>query len=225
MSKRFVIVLIVIFLGIVGIFFTGRKKAAAPSGSNGTTTTNHVYGSGKKGVTLIEYGDYQCPACGAYYPLVKTLADKYKQDIYVQFRNFPLVSIHPNAFAGARAAEAADKQGKFWEMHDLLYQENDTYYAAQNRGQSYSTWINSSSPLLYFDQYAKQLGLNVTQFDTDFKSSEINDFINADIKAAQILGANSTPTFVLDGKKLETNPASQEAFNKLIEDTIASKAK
>jgi protein-disulfide isomerase len=213
MSKRFVIVLVIIFLGFLGIFFTtGHKKAAAPSANSSAQTTKHLLGSGKKGVTLIEYGDYQCPACGAYYPLVKSLADKYKDDIYLQFSNFPLQTIHQNAFAGARAAEAADKQGKFWEMHNLLYEQQ-------------TTWSAGNNPQVYFDQYAQQLGLNITQFDQDFASSAVNDLINADIKAGQAIGADSTPTFVLDGKKIDNNPQSQDAFNKLIEKEIAAKNK
>lgn len=212
MSKRFLVMLAIVILGFGGIFFFNKDKAAAPSTATNGRPTNHIFGSGKKGVTLVEYGDYQCPACGAYYPIVKTLADKYKNDIYFQFSNFPLVQIHPNAFAGARAAEAADKQGKFWEMHDMLYEQQQT-------------WSTAPNSKTYFQQYASQLKLDVTKFDADYASDDVNSLINADIKAGQALGANSTPTFVLDGKKIETNPRDQASFNKLIEDAIAAKSK
>jgi protein-disulfide isomerase len=213
MSKRFLLVLAVVIIAFGGIFFLNKHKAAAPSskGASGHTT-NHLFGNNKKGVILVEYGDYQCPACGAYYPLVKALADKYKDDIYLQFRNFPLVQIHPNAFAGARAAEAADKQGKFWEMHDILYEQQ-------------KTWSVATNTKVYFDQYANRLGLNITQFDNDYSGSDINDLINSDIQAGQAIGANSTPTFVLDVKKIQDNPQDQASFNKLIENAIGAKTK
>ncbi len=213
MSKRFLIVLAVVILGFGGLYLVGKSnKAAAPgstSSSNAQPTT-HLFGSGKKKVTLIEYGDYQCPACGAYYPLVKAVVEKYKDDIYLQFRNYPLVTIHQNAFAGSRAAEAADMQGKYWEMHDLLYEQQ-------------RTWSASNSPKIYFDQYATELKLDLKKFDDDYSSSTVNDRIAADIKEGQKIGADSTPTFVLDGKKLDQNPKDQASFEKLITDAIAAK--
>jgi len=214
MSKRFILILVAIVLLFVGLSMTSKKKATAPtnSTSNSDQPTNHITGEGKKNVTLIEYGDYQCPACGAYYPLVKRLVEKYKSDIFFQFRNFPLSSIHPNAFAGARAAEAAGKQNKYWEMHDKLYEEQKTWSAANN----------SKS---YFEQYAQALGLDVNKFLTDFSSDETNNGINADITAANKIGATSTPTFVLDGRKIDENPRDEESFIKLIEDAIAAKNK
>src|SRR5687767_7573334 len=102
--------------------FLWFTKPAEQSANNSVQPTNHLYGENSKGVTLVEYGDYQCPACKAYHPIVKALAEKYKADIHFQFRNFPLKAIHQNALAGSRAAEAADKQGKFWEMHNALYE-------------------------------------------------------------------------------------------------------
>ncbi len=214
MSKRFMLVLAVIVLAFIGLSITSKKKAAAPTNSSSTSNqpTNHVTGLGKKNVTLIEYGDYQCPACGAYYPVVKKLVDKYQSDIFFQFRNFPLSSIHPNAFAGARAAEAAGKQNKYWEMHDKLYEEQKTWSAANN----------SKS---YFEQYAQDLGLDVAKFTTDFSSDDVNNSINSDITAGNAIGANSTPTFVLEGKKIEENPRDEASFYKLIDDAIAAKNK
>jgi protein-disulfide isomerase len=173
--------------------------------------SNHVYGEGAKNVTLIEYGDFQCPACASYYPVVKALKEKYKADIVFQFRNFPLEAIHTNARASARAAEAADKQGKFWEMHDILY-ENQT------------SWQDTSDPLKIFKNYAEQIEIaDLAKFETDYKSSAVNDVINADIKEAQKVEATSTPTFVLDGVKITENPRDQASFDKLIDDAIAKK--
>jgi protein-disulfide isomerase len=213
LSKRFIAVVVVCILVLIGIFALTNKNDNAKTGStnNSAKPSNHTVGGGKSGVTLLEYGDFQCPACGAFYPVVKNVVTKYQNDITFQFRNFPLTQIHPNAFAGARAAEAAALQGKFWEMHDLLY-ENQT------------TWSQATSPITFFDNYAQQLNLDITKFKSDYNSAAVNNTINADIKAGQAIGADSTPTFVLNSKKI-TNPTSQAAFEKLITDAIAAKNK
>jgi protein-disulfide isomerase len=211
MNNRFFITILVLIAVFIGAFtFTKQKKEAAAPSVTSTQPTNHVEGAGKSGVVLVEYGDLQCPACAQYYPIVKQVFDKYKDQITFQFRNFPLVQIHPNAFVASRAVEAADKQGKFWEMHDLLYENQEA-------------WGSSKTPTTFFNAYAKQLGLDTAKFQQDMNSQEVNNLINADIAEGKKLGANSTPTFVLDGKKLEPNPRSLEEFNKLIEDAIASK--
>jgi len=139
---------------------------------------------------LVEYGDYECPICEAYYQPVKQAVAKYSGDIHFQFRNLPLTSIHPNAFAAARAAEAAGLQDKFWQMHDKLYEnQND--------------WVSSSSPLDIFTTYATAIGLNVSQFKTDYASSKVNDAINADLAAFAKTGQEqATPTFYMDGTYL-----------------------
>src|ERR1700742_4666379 len=114
MSKQFWGVIIVVVLIFIGIFALTGNKSKTSGGSSGATPTNHVEGQGKAGVTLVEYGDYECPFCGEYYPTVKKVEADYNQQIFFQFRNFPLVSIHQNAVAGAWAAEAAALQNKFW---------------------------------------------------------------------------------------------------------------
>src|SRR3989344_1879386 len=208
MSKRFLLVLVAIAVGLGAIFFFTKDKST--STSSGAQPSNHVKGGGTKNVTLVEYGDYQCPACGAFYPILNHVYDKYQNDIHFQFRNFPLTSIHPNAFVSARAAEAADKQGKFWEMYSKLYENQQA-------------WSASNSPNSYFEQYASDLGLDVNKFKQDLLSSEVNALINADIKEATKLGADSTPTFVLEGKKIDQNPRDLESFSKLIDEAITAK--
>lgn len=213
MSKRFVIIILVLIAVFGGIFFVNKNKSSAPGSSSGNTQpTNHVKGNGAKNVTLLEYGDFQCPACGIYYPWVGQLYDKYQNDITFQFRHYPLTQIHKNAFIASRAAEAASKQNKFWEMYDVLYQNQNS-------------WKESNEAATIFAGYAQQLGLNVDQFKTDMMSEEVNNLINADLKAGQELGINSTPTFYINGKKVEDNPTSYEAFEKLITDAIAAQSK
>ncbi|MDB5181900.1 MAG: Na+/H+ antiporter, NhaA family protein nonfunctional [Candidatus Saccharibacteria bacterium] len=209
MDKRFWGVLVAIVAVLGGIFFiTNDNKANAPSGNG--TVTNHVYGEGTSGVKLVEYGDFQCPACYQYFPVVKQVKEKYKDQITFQFRNFPIYTAHPNAIASARAAEAADLQGKFWEMHDLLYQNQQS-------------WSPSSNPQKDFEAYAKQLGLDVPKFTTDFKSSLVNDRVQADLKEATRLKVESTPTFFIDGKKISSPGLSLDAFSKIIDAAIEQK--
>src|SRR3954468_1948534 len=126
MDRRFLGILAVIVIIFIGIFAFSQHSNDSSSGSSSKTQpTNHVTGEGKKNVTLLEYGDFQCPVCESYYPVVKQVVDQFSQDIHFQFRNLPLVQIHPNAFAAARAAEAASLQGKYWQMHDTLYEQSN----------------------------------------------------------------------------------------------------
>lgn len=211
MSKRFIAIVVACLVALFGIYtLTSNKDSETKDNSNKSGTSaalsNHVLGQNQKKVVLVEYGDYQCPACGQYYPIVKQLTTDYEKDIQFQFRNFPLQSIHPNARAGSRAAEAAGKQGKYWEMHDLLYQQQDS-------------WSTSSNAASIFEGYAKQLKLNLTQYRTDFASDAVNDTINADLKEGNRLGVSGTPTFFLQGKKLE-NPQTLDAFKKVIDQAI-----
>ena len=120
MSKSFWAVIVVIIIVFFGIFALTGKKTPGGTSSSGKATS-HIEGLGQDHITLVEYGDYQCPYCGQYYPIVKQIQQEYNSQIYFQFRNFPLTSLHPNAFAAARAAEAAALQGKFWQMHDAIF--------------------------------------------------------------------------------------------------------
>jgi protein-disulfide isomerase len=221
MSKQFLAVVAAIIIVFVGIFVISNHKSGS-SGNNisATKPTNHVEGQGKDGVTLVEYGDYQCPYCGEAYQTIKAIQQEYNQQITFQFRNFPLTSLHPNAFAGARAAEAANLQGKFWDMHDLLYDQNVTYYGSNETD---STWVNASNPLPDFDSYAKQLGLNVSEFNTDYASTKVDDVINADLSAGNKLGITGTPTFYLDGKQLSVTSYSLKTFQGYINAAIKQK--
>jgi len=222
MSKRFLLILVGIVLGLGLLFwFTSGDKAGAPTTSN-TQPTNHVEGQGKTGVTLIEYGDYQCPVCYSYYPVLKEVANKFSQDIFFQFRNLPLTQIHQNAFASARAAEAADKQDKFWEMHGMLYENQDP--------QGQSGWVASKDPLSYFTQFAQQIGLNVDQFKQDYSSAEVNALINADLAEFNKTGQQlSTPSFFIDGKHVDnsqlvdSNGPSVDKFTEVINTAIKDK--
>lgn len=212
MSKGFLAIIAAVVIVFIGIFaFSGHKNNSnnGKSSSSNGSPTNHIEGKGQTGVTLVEYGDYECPYCEEYYPIVKQVVAKYNDQIKFQFRNFPLVSIHQNAFAGARAAEAAAAQSKFWQMHDLLY---------DNQNQ----WAQSKNPTQYFKQYAQQLGLDVTQFNKDYSSNAVNDAINADMAAGNKLNIQGTPTFFLDGKQINVT-ASASSFETQIQQAINQK--
>ncbi len=213
MSKQFWAVIAVIVIGLVGVFiFTGHKSDGTPA--NGSALTNHVEGKSTTGVKLVEYGDYQCPYCQVYSSTVKQVVAQYGDQISFQFRNFPLTSAHQNAFAAARAAEAANKQGKFWQMHDILYETNDP--------SGKTGWVASNSPTSFFNKFAQQVGLNVDQFKKDYASSPVNDAINADMAEGNRLGVDATPTFYLDGKKA-TIANTVADFQKAIDAEIKNK--
>ena len=210
MDRRFVLILLACLTLFVGLVFFLKKDASAPSGGQSDATSNHVQGEGTSGIALVEYGDFQCPACGAYYPIVKQVKEHYGDQITFQFRNFPIVSAHPNAMSAHRAAEAAHMQGKFWEMHDLLYENQES-------------WSSSSNPAAIFRSYAEDLGLDLERYTTDLAREEVADTIQADLQAGKDIGVAATPGFILDGKLIANNPRSLEDFIKLIDEAIADK--
>lgn len=208
MSKTFwaILAIIVVIFGGIIVFSKDDKGATNTSAK----PSQHVL-EGTSGVTLIEYADFQCPFCGQYYPIVKQVAEKYKGQLNFQFRHLPLIQIHQHALAAAKASEAADKQGKFWEMYDLIFQNQSTWSAANDATDT-------------FEQYATQLGLDMTKYKKDATSSAVNDTINADIaEFKKTKAVMSTPTFFLDGKKIEAR--SVDEFSKLIDEAIVAKNK
>jgi protein-disulfide isomerase len=223
MDKRFLTILAVIIVVLGGIFIFSKNSSDNKSSSSGDSSqaTSHTMGDNKKNVVVVEYGDYQCPICGAYYSPIKEAVEKNKENISFQFRNLPLVSIHPNAFAAARAAEAAGLQNKYWEMHSKLY---------ENQNQ----WSNVSSPVSFFKAYAKDLGLNAAQFDSDYSSSKVNDAINADLAAFKKTGKDqATPTIFINGVYVsnseftdpQTGNPSADKISAVIEAEIAKSNK
>ena len=142
---------------------------------------DHIQGSADAAVTLVEYGDYQCPYCGAAYPIVKELQARMGDRLRFVFRNFPISTSHPHAEQAAEAAEASAAQGRFWEMHDLLY-ENQTQLRDQD---------------LY--AYAEQLGIDVERFDKDLAEHVHAARVREDFMSGVRSGVNGTPTFYING--------------------------
>ncbi|OGI72699.1 hypothetical protein A3J61_00135 [Candidatus Nomurabacteria bacterium RIFCSPHIGHO2_02_FULL_38_15] len=166
-----------------------------------------VRGDANAKVTLVEYSDFQCPACAAYYPLVKKLEEKFGSQMSFTYRHFPLSQIHKNAELAAMAAEAAGLQGKFWEMHDMLF-ENQT------------AWSNNYNAKKVFIGYAEKLVLNTDQFENDLDRKDLRDKIAANYKEGVSIGINGTPSFFVNGVKI-TNPKSYEEFEKIISEKLA----
>lgn len=168
--------------------------------------TDYVAANKKAKVMLVEYSDFQCPACGQYHPLIKQVLAKYKDQIGFVQRHFPLQQ-HENAIVAARAAEAAGKQGKFYEMGDVLFTNQ-------------KEWEEMDDPTKIFEKYAGKLKLNMEQFKKD-NTDSLDKKIEADRLSGVALGVNSTPTFFLNGVKL-SNPGSLDAFSKLIDAELAA---
>ncbi len=195
-------------LGILfGAWYMTSKPQTVVKQDIPVRENDYIAGNKKAKVMLVEYSDYQCPACGQYHPLIKQVLEKYKDQIGLVMRHFPLQQ-HENAIVAARAAEAAGKQGKFFEMGDLLFTNQ-------------KEWEKEKDPQKKFESYASKLKLNMEQFKKD--NTDMHDKkIEADRLSGVALGVNSTPTFFLNGVKL-SNPGSLDAFSKLIDAELAAK--
>lgn len=199
----------ILLLLVGGVYLFQRPRPNTASINNSDVLeiqeTDWVKGGDSATVTLVEYADFQCPACGAYYPLVKKMGEEYHDSLRIVARNFPLSS-HRNAEPAARAAEAAGLQGKYWEMHDKLFEQQ-------------LEWSNLSNPVEKFVEYGEQIGLDLEKFQQDINSSSVQQKINNDVAGANLLRVNSTPTFFLNGEKIP-NPQSEEQFKTLIDAAI-----
>jgi len=162
-------------------------------------------------VTLEEFGDYQCPPCGALHPGLKQLKEEFGTHVNFVFRNLPLATIHKNAMAAAQAAEAARMQDRFWEMHDLLYENQDL-------------WKEDVNPRTIFLKFAADLGLNNGRFVRDMDGEQVKLRIEADQSAAVELGINGTPTILIDGRQLRPEVTNPEGIRKGIEFILIRKA-
>lgn len=209
MGNRFILILAAIAVLFVGLLVFSKDDSG--TGNTNVQPSSHTKGGGT--VTLVEYGDFECPFCGTFYPIVQQVKEKYGDKITFQFRHFPIVSAHPNAMIAHRAAEAAGKQGKFFEMHDLIYENQQRWSAQAGVSQSVANDLMVS--------FAEQLNLNIEQFKTDAASSAINDAIQADVKAGQDLRVSGTPTFFLNGNKLDSPRDSVEYFSEKIDEALA----
>lgn len=160
--------------------------------SQDTAISDHVKGNADAKVVLIEYGDFECSACASAYSAVKAINKKYGKDIAISFRNYPLSQIHPNARAAAAAAESAGLQGKFWEMHDLLYENQKSW--SPLRGEERTK---------IFESYAQTINLDIEKFRQGLTDPRVEEKIAKDIALARKANLSATPSFILDGELLD----------------------
>ena len=152
-------------------------------------------GSATARITLTEFADFQCPACRAARSVIDQVMADHPQDIKLVFRHFPLTTIHPLALLAAEASEAAGHQGKFWEMHDLLY-------ARQEEWGSLAKSSSSQEALALFNRYATELSLDLPKFSKDIQTNAYNSIIDGDMSTAAASGVSATPQFFVNGKKV-----------------------
>lgn len=187
-------------LDVADIGATGASQIRQAETRNGDIG-DHILGNPQASVVMVEYGDYQCPGCATAAPEAVRLAEKYQDHLALVFRNFPLAQIHPNARAAAAAAEAAGLQGKFWEMHELIYQ-----------GQSALSSAQASDRTSLLAGYARQLGLDEAQFNRDLADTRIAKKIDFDMALGRLQQVGGTPAFYVNGEliKLDDGVSSLE---------------
>lgn len=168
-----------------------------------------IKGQPNSPITVVEYLDFECEACRVYYPITRRLKEEYGDKVSFVVRYFPLPG-HKNSMTSAMAVETAGKQGKFWEMHDILYDNQITWGEKQ-----------ITDPALFIE-YAKQIGLDMEKYKNDIGSQEIKDRINRDKNSATSLGIQGTPTFFINGEKIP-NPKGYEDFKSLIDGLMPTK--
>lgn len=200
-----------IILGIIALVFGGviwlsvsnqssldisdidATKPTAAEERNGNIA-EHTFGNPEAKVIIVEYGDYQCAGCATASPRIRAIVEEYGDKVGLVFRNYPITQGHPNAKAAAAAAEAAGLQGKYWEMHDLIYKNQ-------------SSWVNAniSDRTEVFAGYAELLELDKTKFSNDLSLESINKKINFDLALGKAQGVTATPSFFIDNEEISTD--------------------
>ena len=155
---------------------------------------DHIAGPDDAPVTLVEYGDYECPYCGMAHPVVKRAQRELGKQLRFVFRNFPLAEAHPHAQIAAQAAEAAGAQGRFWEMHDLIFEHQDALEVEHLLG------------------YAASLGLDAKQIARDLEAGTYVKRVRDDFRSGVKSGVNGTPTFFVNGVRYDGSWANEKAF-------------
>jgi protein-disulfide isomerase len=172
----------------------------------------HSIGDAKAPITLEEFGDFQCPPCGALHPVLKTMEHEYGSRIRIIFREFPLVPAHQHAMAAARSAEAAGLQGKFWPMHDLLYENQ-------------AKWSNAFDVRPIFEEFATKVGLDVEKFKRDLTSETVAQRIFLDGKRGRSLGVTGTPTMFMNGREVPFESLPTEKLRVVINNELKALGK
>lgn len=219
-GKKFYIGLVIVVALIIGGFAYLNQPDKSDSTDEVAKTAktinkvypeDHVIGNKDAKVILVEFGDFQCPGCGGVYPILKQATENYKpEEVAFVFRGLPLTSLHPNALAAHRAAEAAGLQDKFFEMHDKLYENQQE-------------WSTVDKPADVFEKYAKEIGLDVAKFKKDVTSEAVSQRIKSDQRSADRAKAESTPTIFINGKRVEGQISSFEILKEKLDKVLEEK--
>jgi len=221
-EKRFWLILAAVVVVLIGVFMlTGGKANDGSSDFAGDATEvqddDHIVNpEASRDVVLIEYGDFECPGCAALYPVLKQVETEFSDTVTFIFRHFPLTSIHQNAFAAHRAADAAGRQGQFFGMHDLLYENIETWNGPSSVDPTGAT-IDQAAAI--FEQFAAQLSLDVEQFKADYASEDVARFINTQAGSGRQLNLSSTPSLLLNGEQIAT-PGSLEELRATLQAAV-----
>jgi protein-disulfide isomerase len=203
--------IIVVLIGGLWLLISAVNNSASPTTPiikdlPPVSKTDFTRGNANAKATLIEYADFQCPGCALINPFITQLQEDFKNDLREVFRFFPLANIHQNSMISAQAVYSAGLQNKFWEMHDIIFENQ-------------ATWSNDANAEKIFTGYAKKLGLNLAKFESDITSESTKQFITDELNKGIALGINSTPSFFLNGKYIQT-PTNYEEFKQIIQNAI-----
>ena len=221
----FIIILAVLGVAVGSVIVMTRSKSASPVNENGSQAAPvgqkpsptqapvktgvpgadppHTLGPANAPVRLEEFGDFECPPCGLFHPILKQMHEEFGDKLHITFREFPLAN-HQHAVPAASAAEAAGLQGKFWEMHGMIFEHQNEWKVAFD-----------ARPI--FEGYAKTIGLDVERFKRDVDSDRVEQRIFLDGKRARSMGVNSTPTVFLNGREVPFQSLTADTLRVLIE--------
>lgn len=196
-------------IGIVAVVAIGASVVYSNHVANeanvGVAFEPHIKGAAEPTVTITEYSDFQCPACAQFSGLLDEMLAMYPEEVALEYKHYPLISIHPFAVPAAKAAEAAGQQGKFFEMHDKLFENQQV-------------WSNSANPNGYFMTYAETIGLDMALFKRHMKASMIQDKVENEFREARDRNLTGTPSFFLNGQRMQFE--SYEDFMAQIEAAV-----
>ena len=221
----FLIIIFVLAVALGSIWYLRRPTNGVQpiaANQNSATTTPavavgvpgaepaHTQGPASAPVHLEEFGDFECPPCGALHPILEQMHQEFGDKLQITFREFPLVPAHQHAMAAASAAEAAGLQGKFWEMHKLIYDNQ-------------RTWHEQFDVRPTFEGYAKQIGLDVARFQNDINGEAVAQRIFLDGKRAHSMGVKGTPTVFLNGREVPFESLPSEKLRVLIQNELSGR--
>jgi protein-disulfide isomerase len=208
MMKPVIVIVLAVGVAAGAAVFLSRQPDA-PEETNAAPLTvdiktpGHFRGPEDAVVTLVEFGDYQCPSCAAHHPFVKEILNRYPKQVRLEFHHFPLMSIHPNSMAASKAAEAAGEQGHYWEMHDALFEYQ-------------TSWSTQPDPKPVFAAIANRIGINGTILVQTMELPRIQERVLKDFEQGDRARVQAVPTFFIKGQQVPIRP-TMEDFVQVIE--------